>query len=200
MPAITKRVNINAPVAIKTIEPPIYGYRDNVIMRSSDILKCLCKRAIVDEILPNGKTVRLNMTNYYTDNGAGLYATDGVKKASEKEPEVKEEVSKKKTTTPAPKKEEPPIKFAKTTEVVAEANTTEVSEPITENIVEVETELPERSTLTEAVTDEVVAEVSEPIDVEISKDDEITPAKEEPVKENKPQYNKNTSKNKSKKK
>lgn len=75
MAAMTKRVNINAPIAIRNITPPIYGVCKNVIMSTGDILKCLCKRAIVDEILPDGSTVRLNMRNYYTDNGAGLDAS-----------------------------------------------------------------------------------------------------------------------------
>lgn len=75
MAAMTKRVNINAPVAIRNITPPIYGVCKNVIMSTGDILKCLCKRAIVDEILLDGSTVRLNMRNYYTDNGAGLDAS-----------------------------------------------------------------------------------------------------------------------------
>lgn len=75
MAAMTKRVNINAPVAIRTITPPIYGTCKNIIMSTGDILKCLCKRAIVDEILPDGSTVRLTMKNYYTDNGAGLDAS-----------------------------------------------------------------------------------------------------------------------------
>lgn len=81
MAAMTKRVNINASVAIRNITPPIYGVCKNVIMSTGDILKCLCKRAIVDEILPDGSTVRLNMRNYYTDNGAGLDASviDAVK-------------------------------------------------------------------------------------------------------------------------
>jgi hypothetical protein len=43
-------------------------------MTTGDILKCLCKRATVEEILPDGSTIRLNMRNYYTDNGAGLDA------------------------------------------------------------------------------------------------------------------------------
>ena len=72
MPTMTKRVNINAPVAIRTITPPIYGRVSNIVMTTGDILKCLCKRAVVDEILPDGSTVRLTMKNYYTDNGAGL--------------------------------------------------------------------------------------------------------------------------------
>lgn len=72
MAAMTKRVNINAPIAIRNVNPPMYGVCKNVIMSTGDILKCLCKRAIIDEILPDGSTVRLNMRNYHLDNGAGL--------------------------------------------------------------------------------------------------------------------------------
>lgn len=73
-PSMTKLVNIKAPIAIRTITPPIYGTCNNVIMTTGDILKCICKRAIVEEILPDGSTIRLNTRNYYTDNGAGLDA------------------------------------------------------------------------------------------------------------------------------
>ena len=97
MPAMTKRVNINAPVAIKTITPPIYGTCKNVIMTTGDILKCLCRRAIVEEILPDGSTIRLNMRNYYTDNGAGLFVEKEKKKHvnSEKAPEAPKSEEKK---------------------------------------------------------------------------------------------------------
>ena len=74
MPAMTKRVNIRTTVAVKTVNPPISGTYKNVIMSTSDILKCLCRRAYVEEILPDGTTVKLNMNNYYLDNGAGLDA------------------------------------------------------------------------------------------------------------------------------
>ncbi len=74
MPAMTKRVNINAKVPVRDVKPPIYGTLNNIVMSTGNILKCLCKRAIVDEILPDGSTVRLTMKNYYTDNGAGLTA------------------------------------------------------------------------------------------------------------------------------
>lgn len=73
--AMTKRVNINARIAIRNINPPIYGICKDIVMSTGDILKCICKRAIVDEILPDGTTVRLNMRNYCTDNGAGLDAS-----------------------------------------------------------------------------------------------------------------------------
>ena len=68
MRRMTKRVNIKAPVAIRTITPPIYGTIRNIEMTTSDILKCLCRRAIVEEILDDGSTVRLSMKNYYLDN------------------------------------------------------------------------------------------------------------------------------------
>lgn len=93
MAAMTKRVNINAPIAIRNITPPIYGVCKNVIMSTGDILKCLCKRAIVDEILPDGSTIRLNMRNYYTDNGAGLDAsvTDAAKEEFVDQPAAQDE-------------------------------------------------------------------------------------------------------------
>lgn len=74
MGAVTKRVNIYAKFPVRSISPVIHGVKKDTIMTSSDILKCLCRRARVEEILPNGTTVLLNMNNYYTDNGAGLDA------------------------------------------------------------------------------------------------------------------------------
>lgn len=93
MPAMTKRVNIRTTVAVRTVNPPISGTKTNIIMSTSDILKCLCRRAVVEEILPNGKTIRLNMNNYYLDNGAGLDAYNTtptkVEVKSEPKPEIK---------------------------------------------------------------------------------------------------------------
>lgn len=68
MPARTKRVNVTTVVAVRTTNPPICGTLKNIEMTTGDILKCLCKRAFVEEILPDGSTIRLNMKNYYTDN------------------------------------------------------------------------------------------------------------------------------------
>lgn len=64
-----KTVNINARIPVKSVTPPIYGVVKNVKMSSGDILKCLIRRAIVDEVLDDGSTVRLTMKNYFTDNG-----------------------------------------------------------------------------------------------------------------------------------
>ena len=63
-----KKVNIRASVPIKDFRPPIYGTCNGIEMTTGDILKCLCKRAIVDEVLPDGSTIRLDLKNYYTDN------------------------------------------------------------------------------------------------------------------------------------
>ena len=73
MSNMTKYVRIKTQVAVRNVNPPICGTYEG-IMTTGDILKCICKRAIVYEILPDGKTVRLNMSNYYIDNGAGLNA------------------------------------------------------------------------------------------------------------------------------
>ena len=78
MPAMTKRVNVVTRVAVRNVNPPISGSYKNIIMSTSDILKLLSKRAMVEEILPDGSTVKLTMRNYYTDNGAGLDAYAGV--------------------------------------------------------------------------------------------------------------------------
>lgn len=68
MPARTKRVNVTTVVAVRTTNPPICGTLKNIEMTTGDILKCLCKRAKVEEILSDGSIIRLNMKNYYTDN------------------------------------------------------------------------------------------------------------------------------------
>lgn len=85
---MTKRVNVRANVAIRNINPPIYGTCNNIIMTTGDILKCLCRRAQVEEILPDGRTVKLNMSNYFTDNGAGLSASTAVEKKNANEPTI----------------------------------------------------------------------------------------------------------------
>lgn len=84
MPSMTKRVNVYAQVAVRNVTPPIHGTCKDIIMTTGDILKCLCKRARVEEIMPDGSIVRLNMRNYYTDNGAGLDASKSVTKEVKK--------------------------------------------------------------------------------------------------------------------
>ena len=85
MAAMTKIVNIRTRVAVKTVTPPICGTVKGIVMTTGDILKCLCKRAQVEEVLPDGTTIKLNMSNYYIDNGAGLNAKKNLP-APEKKP------------------------------------------------------------------------------------------------------------------
>ena len=70
----TKIVNIIANVPIKNVEPPIYGKKSNVTMTLNDILKCLFKRAIIEEVLVDGSTVRLDMKNFREDFNGPIIA------------------------------------------------------------------------------------------------------------------------------
>lgn len=70
-----KTVNVDARIPVNTVTPKISGYVAGISMTTADILKCIIRKALVDEILPNGKLLRLNMQNYYTDNRAGLEAS-----------------------------------------------------------------------------------------------------------------------------
>lgn len=63
-----KLVNISAKTPVRTLKVTIYGDIFGMNMSVGDIFKCICGRAIVDEILPNGEKVRLNMSNYNTVN------------------------------------------------------------------------------------------------------------------------------------
>lgn len=90
MPSMTKRVNITTTIPVRTVTPPLSGTYKDIIMSTGDILKCISRRAIVDEILPNGTTVRLTMRNYYTDNGAGLDAAERAMGAKNEEKSAEE--------------------------------------------------------------------------------------------------------------
>lgn len=64
-----KRVNVEPTIGpIYTLRVPITGKILNHEMSVGDILNCIYARARVDEILPSGELVRLNLTNYDKDN------------------------------------------------------------------------------------------------------------------------------------
>ena len=63
-----KTVNVNARVPVNSVHPPIYGTLKNVEMSTTIILKCLLRRAQVFEVFEDGSTLKLNLSNYYTDN------------------------------------------------------------------------------------------------------------------------------------
>lgn len=86
MPTIvTKTVNIKANIPVRDVTPPIYGVRNGIKMTLGDILKCLCKRAIIDEVLSDGSTVRLNTKNFRLDFEAELQKKIAAEKKAEED-------------------------------------------------------------------------------------------------------------------
>lgn len=61
---LTKIVNIYPSMPIITINPPIRSTVKRVTKSIEEIRACLLARAIVEEILPDGKTIRLTIGNY----------------------------------------------------------------------------------------------------------------------------------------
>lgn len=59
-----KRVNVFPTVPVYSIKNPIIGTTFNVELSVGDILCCIYARAKVEEILPNGNTINLNLKNY----------------------------------------------------------------------------------------------------------------------------------------
>lgn len=72
----SKIVNIYPKRPITTINPPIRLTTLKVRKSFADIYKCLISRAIVDEVLPDGKTVRLTFENYKSVNIPNGYEVD----------------------------------------------------------------------------------------------------------------------------
>lgn len=64
MNKLTKVVNIYPSMPITGVNPPIRSAVKRVTKSVSEIRTCLMARAIVEEILPDGKIVRLNIGNY----------------------------------------------------------------------------------------------------------------------------------------
>ena len=84
MSKLTKVVNIFPSMPITNVNPPIRVPVRRVKKTTDVIRNCLLSRAIVEEILPNGKTIRLTMGNY---NAINDYEADAPEVVVE-EPEV----------------------------------------------------------------------------------------------------------------
>ena len=113
-----KIVNIEAKMKVGIVDPPICGTLTNKKMSYGDILKCLTMRAIVDEVMPDGSTVRLNMTNYHHD-----FLGEWEKKHGKRERVVITPPETKKVTPPTTevkvdKKKDRPKKFNKSVETI----------------------------------------------------------------------------------
>ena len=77
-----KKVNVKIGrhcYGVLSITPPIYRTAMGIELTESDIQRCLWAKAVVEEVLPNGTIVPLNLSNYDKDNGAGSTLTKDVK-------------------------------------------------------------------------------------------------------------------------
>lgn len=74
---MNKIVNMVANIPVRSVKPMRYGSYVKDEMSVEDIFKCICGRAIVDEVLKDGTLVRLDLNNYNTDNEP-VAATDTV--------------------------------------------------------------------------------------------------------------------------
>ena len=126
---MTKTVNIYPNGAITTLNPPIRSRVLGVTKSIAEIRKCIIARAIVDEVLPGGKTVRLDFSNYDKDNNpSAVQAAVSAAKANAKEEKIvlvdtvnpvgeKAKISVEQVKE-EPKKEEPKVDYAKPEEAV----------------------------------------------------------------------------------
>ena len=107
-----KLVNITAVRnvrGLRTLTPIRRGTHYNILMSTSDILTCINEACVVDEILKDGRKVRLNAKNYASNNENVVKPTP--------QPVVK----------PEPVKEEPVVPVQE--EVKTEAVVEETSKP-----------------------------------------------------------------------
>ena len=81
-----KKVNIYPVYPILSIKNPIVHTTLNVELSVGDIERCICARAKVEEILPNGKIIVLNLKNYNKCN----YLEEHINKSVASLPENKE--------------------------------------------------------------------------------------------------------------
>ena len=170
MPSMTKRVNVTTTIPVRTITPPLSGTYKDIIMSTGDILKCISRRAIVDEILPNGMTIRLTIGNYYKDNGAGLDAAEraAASKVADEE-KVEDHKSEEETVTHTEEEQAPEAPVEP--EVTADNETATSNEEETEGdkeapVVETDNDNVEPEASVDPTVDAGVAQVAEepPID------------------------------------
>lgn len=173
-----KKVNIKASVPIKDFRPPIYGTCNGIDMTTGEILKCLCKRAIVDEVLPDGSTIRLDMKNYYTDNTPKTTKVPAADKVQVVETSVPVEVH----------NEAPVVELEQVVECETTTATTNEADAVEEYV-------PEEDTTAEVA---VVAGEADAVE-EVTKDAESTIATANPSANKTTTYNNNNGGKKKKK-
>ena len=91
---LNKKCNVNTKgEVIVTTSRRIVGTLKDTYLTVGEIIQCLQRRAIVEEVLIDGSTLPLNRMNYDKDNNANLRGTQKVEApAAPKVPEAKKEV------------------------------------------------------------------------------------------------------------
>ena len=69
---MTKKVNIYPTRPIVTVNPPIRSAVKNVTKPLPDIRACIMARAIVEEIMEDGRVTNLDLNNYDKDNTGSI--------------------------------------------------------------------------------------------------------------------------------
>ena len=124
---LVKKVNIYPSMPITGLNPVIRTATKNVFKSVEEIKICINARAIVEEILGNGKTLRLNLSNYDKDN------------ITNKKPvieEAKKAVEEVKNVEKAPEIKEQTVETAKAVEMPQEAKTEKEEEESKEPAIE----------------------------------------------------------------
>ena len=105
-----KKVNIFPRHAITAVNPPIRTPMEGVTKSVKDIRFCILADAKVEEVLPGGVKVLLNLTNYNIDNSGAkpAVAAPAPKKAPKPVEEKKPEPKKEEKLVEEPKVEEKP--------------------------------------------------------------------------------------------
>ena len=122
-----KKVNVkigNNSFGVYTVKPPIVRTAMGIELTPGDIQKCLWAKAIVEEVLPDGSILPLNLNNYDKDNAPKIVNQGTI------EHEVKMEVNEefKKENIEVNVKEKQPMEEAVKVEIKDEVVVEEVKE------------------------------------------------------------------------
>ena len=78
-----KLVNVYTKTAIRSVTPVICGTHKNVVMNTRDILKCICMRAVVEEVFEDGSIIVLTAKNYDKNNIPNTITISKIEEASD---------------------------------------------------------------------------------------------------------------------
>lgn len=143
---LNKKCNVNTKgEVIVTTSRRIVGTLKDTYLTVGEIIQCLQRRAIVEEVLIDGSTLPLNRMNYDKDNNANLRGTQKIEApVAPKVPEAKKEV--------------PVVDVVKDVLEVKPEQTEEVINPLELSPIEVEEEV--IAPVVEVIEEETVEEES----------------------------------------